>query len=113
VRLLWMGSTQRLWTVPVHMYDQRRDTPKNRRKSSVEPGGNTLWIGGDHSAPHHDGLDAGGERLLDRATAQFGEHLVMGDAMRVGLAEDLFEPGPEVGQSHSASVPPATGSLRS
>src|SRR4051794_19477330 len=92
------------------MYDQRRDTPKYRRKTLVKPGRNTLRISRHYSAPHHDGLHPRGEGLLDRPPAQLGEDLVVRDAVGIRPAEDLLEPRPEVRQSHSASVPPAPAS---
>src|ERR1700753_4256804 len=45
--------------------------------------------------------------LVDRAVAETGQHEVLGDALRVGVAELLAHPGPEFGQPHRPRLPGA------
>src|SRR4051794_37656964 len=105
------ARAQRLWTVPVHVFDQRVDTPKKSIDSLVEPLRNTLRIRFHHSAPHHGGLFPRRERLPDGPAPEPRDALVVGDALRVARAERLVEALPEIRQSHPSSVPsspPAT-----
>jgi hypothetical protein len=74
---------QRQWTVPVHLFDQRPDTPKIQEKSLAQTAGNTLRIGPDYSAPHHYGFLTRGERLVDGPPSELPEDLVIGDAPRI------------------------------
>ncbi len=59
---------------------------------------------GAHRSPYPLGIDAGLQRPVDRPTAEFGEHVIMGQRSRPDRTELLVHPLPEVGYPHSARL---------
>src|ERR1700734_369270 len=59
--------------------------------------------------PDGFGFHAVGERLVNGAIAEVGEHLVLGHALRVGLPELRAHPFPEDSETHPERLPLARG----
>lgn len=59
---------------------------------------------GAHHGPHSLGVDPRLQRPVHRATAELGEHVVMGQRGGSDRSELLVHPLPEVGYPHSARL---------
>src|SRR5262249_25751227 len=76
--------------------------PASVTPPSAEPFWNVECL--DHGAPDGLGVLAVGERLVHGAAAERAQHLVLGHALRVQLAELLAHPVPELGELHGGQA---------
>ncbi len=82
-----------------HVFDIGSDTPVSAGHASAALFGNVEC--GAHHNPHPLGVDPRLQRLVHRAPAELGEHMVMGQRGSSHRAELLIHPLPEVGYPHS------------
>jgi hypothetical protein len=100
---LWM--TEPLWTIAEHVYDYRV-TRQNKRtkKASMQAGRHSIGVRLDHGTPDSSRVDTLSNGFVDGSAAEIRKRLVGRETSRISGTEGLFEPIPEIRQTHPTSV---------